>query len=80
MPEGPYGRRQRSDRLPVTASAVIVGGGYAGWALAGLLDATLDVCVVEPNDTFVHSIAALRGPSQDEWTPRVFLDYSGCRY
>lgn len=61
----------------MTASVVVVGGGYAGAALAHTLDATFDVCVVEAKDTFFHSVAALRGLTQDDWAQRIFLDYSG---
>ena len=39
---------------------VIVGGGYAGTALARSLDNAADIVLVEPRDRFVHNVAALR--------------------
>ena len=39
---------------------VIVGGGYAGVALARALDSNAEVCLVEARDRFVHNVAAIR--------------------
>jgi NADH dehydrogenase FAD-containing subunit len=41
-------------------SVVVVGGGYAGIAVAKALDERTKVTLVEPRDAFVHNVAALR--------------------
>lgn len=54
---------------------VIVGGGYGGIKLASTLDAELDVLLIDPKDSFVHSVAALRGLVDEAWGPRIFYPY-----
>jgi apoptosis-inducing factor 2 len=39
---------------------IIVGGGYAGTALARVLDDVAEIRLVEPRDRFVHNVAAIR--------------------
>lgn len=56
-------------------TVVVVGGGYAGYAVAKALDASLDVTLVEPRDAFVHNVAALRALVEPEWLERIFLPY-----
>ena len=57
---------------------VVVGGGYAGIVVAKLLDDVADVVLVEPRETFVHNVAALRAvASPDEWADRLFIPYDG---
>jgi apoptosis-inducing factor 2 len=59
----------------MAAQVVVVGGGYAGIAVAKALDDTLDVVLVDPKDAFVHAVAALRGLVSEPWAQRMFLDY-----
>lgn len=54
---------------------MVVGGGYGGIAAASLLDPVADVVLVEPRETFVHNVAALRGLVDPAWAPRLFLPY-----
>jgi NADH dehydrogenase FAD-containing subunit len=58
-------------------TVVVVGGGYGGIAVAKALDETSDVVLVEPKDTFMHNIAALRALVDPSWLPRIFLPYDG---
>jgi NADH dehydrogenase FAD-containing subunit len=59
----------------MTASVVVVGGGYGGVTAARALDDVADVVLIEPRDTFVHNVAALRGLVDPRWTDRLFLPY-----
>jgi apoptosis-inducing factor 2 len=59
----------------MAAQVVVVGGGYAGIAVAKALDDTLDVVLVDPKDAFVHAVAALRGLVSEPWAQRMFFDY-----
>jgi NADH dehydrogenase FAD-containing subunit len=61
----------------VAAGVVIIGGGYGGISLAKALDDALDVVLVDPKDSFVHSVAALRGLVSKEWAERMFFRYDG---
>jgi NADH dehydrogenase FAD-containing subunit len=58
-----------------TATVLVVGGGYGGITVAKALDDIADVTVVEPRDTFVHHVAALRAVVDPEWVDRIFLPY-----
>ncbi|GAB3440590.1 FAD-dependent oxidoreductase [Actinophytocola sediminis] len=55
------------------AVVVVVGGGYAGTAVAKALDEVADVVLVEPRDAFFHNIAALRSVVDPDWLDRVYL-------
>jgi NADH dehydrogenase FAD-containing subunit len=59
----------------VAATVVVVGGGYGGISVAKALDDVADVVLVEPRDTFVHNVAALRAVVDPDWTERLFLPY-----
>ncbi len=59
----------------MTATVVVVGGGYGGAAVAKALDEVADVVLVEPRDAFVHNVAALRGLVDPAWTEQIFLPY-----
>jgi apoptosis-inducing factor 2 len=61
----------------VAASVVIIGGGYGGISLAKALDDAFDVVLVDPKDSFVHSVAALRSLVRKEWAERMFFQYNG---
>ncbi|WAH95480.1 FAD-dependent oxidoreductase [Arthrobacter sp. MMS18-M83] len=56
-------------------TAVVIGGGYGGIAVAKALDEHAIVTLVEPKDAFVHNIAALRSVVQPDFLPRMFLPY-----
>lgn len=64
-----------ADQDPPRPSVVVVGAGYGGIAAAAALDERADVVLVEPKDTFVHAIAALRALVNAEWLPRIFFPY-----
>lgn len=53
----------------------VVGGGYGGITVASLLDEAAEVVLVEPRETFVHNVAALRALVDPAWAPRLFLPY-----
>src|SRR5882762_2464334 len=56
-------------------TVVVIGGGYGGVSVARALDADVDVVLVEPKDTFVHNIGALRALVEPEFLPKIFLPY-----
>jgi NADH dehydrogenase FAD-containing subunit len=56
-------------------SVVVVGGGYAGIAVAKGLDEIADVVLVEPKDAFVHNVAALRALVDPSWLERTYFPY-----
>jgi NADH dehydrogenase FAD-containing subunit len=60
---------------PTPRSVAVIGGGYGGITTAKALDDTADVVLIEPRDTFVHNVAALRGLVDPEWTDTLFLPY-----
>jgi NADH dehydrogenase FAD-containing subunit len=53
----------------------IIGGGYAGYALARALDKHVDVTLIEAREAFVHNVAAIRAVTDPELTPRILLPY-----
>src|SRR5690348_15738440 len=59
----------------MTATVVVVGGGYGGVSVAKALDDVADVVLVEPRDAFTHTVAALRGLVDADWSERMFLPY-----
>lgn len=54
---------------------VIVGGGYAGFNLARLLDAHVDVTLVEAREAFVHNVASIRAVAEPELIARIVIPY-----
>ena len=54
---------------------IIVGGGYAGTALARALDRAAEILLVEPRDRFVHNVAALRAVAHPELFERASIPY-----
>jgi NADH dehydrogenase FAD-containing subunit len=60
---------------PGPPSVVVVGGGYGGVQVAKALDADTNVVLIEPKDTFVHNIAALRALVDPAFLPTIFLPY-----
>jgi NADH dehydrogenase FAD-containing subunit len=56
-------------------TVVVLGGGYGGVAIAKALDADVDVVLVEPKDSFVHNIGALRALVEPAFLPKIFLPY-----
>jgi apoptosis-inducing factor 2 len=53
----------------------VVGGGFAGTAVAKGLDNVCQVVLVEPRDAFMYNIAALRALVDPTWLPRIFFPY-----
>src|SRR5450755_2767094 len=66
-----------SEPSPIKPTVVVVGGGYGGINVAKALDEAADVVLVEPKDTFVHNVAALRALVDPTWLPRIYLPYDG---
>jgi len=66
-----------SEPSPIKPTVVVVGGGYGGINVAKALDEAADVVLVEPKDTFVHNVAALRALVDPSWLPRIYLPYDG---
>jgi apoptosis-inducing factor 2 len=58
-------------------TVVVVGGGYGGITVAKALDDVADVILVEPRETFVHNVAALRAVVSPQWAQRLFIPYDG---
>lgn len=61
----------------MTPTVVVVGGGYGGIKVAKELDSFAAVTLVEPRETFVHNVAALRAVAAPEWVDRLFIPYDG---
>src|SRR5918992_1673989 len=61
----------------MSATVVVVGGGYGGATAAKALDDVADVILVDPRDSFVHNVAALRALVDPQWVDRVFYPYDG---
>lgn len=61
----------------MTATVAVVGGGYGGITVAKALDGVADVTLIEPRDTFVHNVAALRAAVDPDWVDRMFIPYEG---
>ncbi|WP_328465333.1 NAD(P)/FAD-dependent oxidoreductase [Actinoplanes sp. NBC_00393] len=61
----------------MTANVIVVGGGYGGIAVAKALDDVADVTLVEPRETFVHNVAALRATVDPDWTDKIFIEFNG---
>ncbi|UJW35558.1 FAD-dependent oxidoreductase [Saccharothrix sp. AJ9571] len=59
----------------MTATVVVIGGGYGGASAAKALDDVADVVLVEPKDRFVHHVGALRGLVEPEFADQLFLPY-----
>ncbi|MFC7531397.1 FAD-dependent oxidoreductase [Actinoplanes sp. GCM10030250] len=58
-------------------NVIVVGGGYGGIEVAKALDDVADVTLVEPRETFVHNVAALRAAVSPDWTDKIFIRYDG---
>lgn len=56
-------------------TVAVIGGGYGGVAVAKALDAVTDVTLIEPKDSFVHNVAALRAIVDPQWVDQVFFPY-----
>ncbi|MFY1692119.1 NAD(P)/FAD-dependent oxidoreductase [Plantactinospora sp. WMMB782] len=56
-------------------TVAVLGGGYGGISVAKALDDVADVVLVEPRETFVHNVAALRAAVDPDWTDRIFIPY-----
>ncbi len=56
-------------------TVVVVGGGYGGVSVAKALDDAADVVLVEPRDSFMHNVAALRALVDVDFLPTIFLPY-----
>jgi apoptosis-inducing factor 2 len=54
---------------------IIVGGGYAGTALARALDKAAEVQLVDARDRFVHNVAAIRGVVDPTLLDRILIPY-----
>lgn len=67
-----YDNAHNDHRAPTIA---IVGGGYGGVTAAKALDPVVNVVLVDPQDSFVHNVAALRGVVDPAWAERIFLPY-----
>ncbi len=53
----------------------IVGGGYAGFNLARLLDPYLDVTLIEAREAFVHNVAAIRATVEPGLLDQIIIPY-----
>jgi len=58
-----------------TKRVTIVGGGYAGSALARALDGVAEVQLIEPRERFIHNVAAIRAIVDPTLLDRIALPY-----
>lgn len=56
-------------------NVVIIGGGYAGIALARRIDSLCNVVLIDPKSSFVHNVAAIRAIVEPELFDRFVLPY-----
>lgn len=54
---------------------IVVGGGYAGTALARALDAAFDVTLLERRDRFYHNVGAMRAYAAPEFYRKLLIPY-----
>ena len=59
----------------MTTRLAIIGGGYAGYALARALDEHVDVTLIEARDAFVHNVAAIRALTDSDLIKRIIIPY-----
>ncbi|MEQ1566971.1 MAG: FAD-dependent oxidoreductase [Myxococcota bacterium] len=59
----------------MTPRVAIVGGGYAGVALAAALRGRAEVTLIERRDRFYHAVAALRAAADPAWVDRILIPY-----
>lgn len=59
----------------MTKRVLIVGGGYAGTALARALDKSAEVRLIEPRDRFVHNVAAIRAVVDPSLVEKILIPY-----
>jgi len=53
----------------------IIGGGYAGFNLAHLLDPHVDVTLIEAREAFVHNVAAIRAIVEPGLLEKIVIPY-----
>ena len=63
------------DKVLATKHVVIVGGGYAGTALANKLQGKCQFTLIDPKECFHHNLAALRSCTEKGNTSAVIY---GC--
>ena len=56
---------------------VIIGGGYAGTALAKDLDRDFEVTLIEKRERFFHNSGSLRAAVDGGWLRKLFIPYDG---
>ena len=60
-----------------TPRIAIVGGGYAGYALAHQMDAKADVTLIDAREAFVHNVAAIRAIVEPSLREQILFPYDG---
>lgn len=65
--------KKKIDNAPVV---VIIGGGYAGTAVAQKLDATMNVVVIERKDYFLHVVGTPRAVVHPDFAPTCAIPYN----
>lgn len=61
----------------MTFKVAIIGGGYAGYSLARLLDRDVEVTLIEAREAFVHNVAAIRATARPELLGQIVIPYDG---
>lgn len=59
----------------MTKTVAIIGGGYAGYALARVLDEHIDTTLIEAREAFVHNVAAIRAVADPNLVPDLIFPY-----
>lgn len=54
---------------------IIVGGGYAGIAVATQLDQYCQVTLIDPKDAFHHAVASLRSVVEPSYIKKMLIPY-----
>jgi apoptosis-inducing factor 2 len=61
----------------MTAKVVVVGGGYAGAAVARTLDRSCEVTLIDQRDAFVHNVALIRAMVDPTLLERIVFPFAG---
>lgn len=59
----------------MSRTVAIIGGGYAGSAVAKALDPEADVILIDPRDAFANSAASLRALVRPDWAGNMFFPF-----
>lgn len=60
----------------MSSTVVVVGGGYAGAAVAKALETRAEVVLIDPRDAFVNAAGSLRALVEPSWAANIFFPFA----